>query len=589
MISKLFCFIIFTLGIFIKAQNEFITLWKMDAPLITQMTVPYPVNDQQIWFPGIGENFTVQWEEVGYPQHNGTMTVTSTKQFLIDFGQPLNPSLADVYYKVKISNGSGIFRKMKFGEEEYDATNSTWIWRIYGTNYRLAEILQWGNIVWESMENAFVWCRPLKISATDIPNLSQVTNAAYMFGYANNLEAGTTLPNWDMSSIENFSGMFRSDNFPAALNIFNTNLSNWNVSNATNMSYMFAGRANYNQPMTNWNVSKVTNMEGMFLNCKLFDQPLNHWNVGNVTNFSFMFMDSPLFNQPLNLWNTSSATTFESMFHNDIAFNQPIGNWNTQNVTNMRSMFMTNFGTGSFNQPIDNWNTSSLKNTQQMFLNATFFDQPLNNWNVSNLEIATMMFGGAASFNQPLNLWNTINLKNSMSMFLHATSFNQNLGDWKIPKLTVATGMLSNTAMDCENYSRTLVGWANDPLTPNNINLSPVSPFTYSPQAIPSHNILTSKGWTLNGDAVGECMLLSTNEAHKDLLKIYPNPSHDYVYIQNLEHGSTVTLSSNTGQLISHPKLENEKLDIRHLPKGVYYLQIKKEGIVLKNIKLLKN
>ena len=577
------------MSLFTKAQHEFVTLWKMDSPFITQMTVPYPVNDQQIWIPGIGENFTVQWEEVGYPQHNGTMTnVTSSTQFLVDFGTPLNPNFSDVYYKVKISNGNGVFRKMRFGEIQIDPNTNSEIWRIFGTNYRLMEIQQWGNIAWESMENAFVWCRNLNISATDTPNLSNVTNASYMLGYSNDLVTNNSIANWDTSHIQNFSGMFRTDNFPTATNTFNTNLNSWNVSSATNLSYMFEGRANYNQPLGNWQTNNATNLEGMFMNCSNFNQNLNTWNVGNVTNFSFLFYEASLYNMPLNNWNTSNATTFEGMFQNAKTFNQPIDQWNTANLVSTKSMFMANFGAHQFNQPIGSWNTSNLKTTRMMFINATSFNQPLNTWNTASLEDTWQMFGGASSFNQPLNLWNTSQLKTANFMFMFATSFDQDLGDWNLPNLTGANAIFNNTGMSCENYSKTLRGWANNQNTANNINISPVTNLIYSPMVVADRNLLIGKGWTINGDLQGECMLLGAYESNYSINQIYPNPTSDYIYFTKSDAINNIELYDTTGKLIKSERIKSNKIDISSLPLGVYLLKINFKSNPSETIKVYK-
>ncbi|WP_449401292.1 hypothetical protein [Chryseobacterium wanjuense] len=113
-----FFFILFLIH-FSKAQNEFITIWQPGLPATTPLIVidaPSQATSNQIWFPGIGENYTITWEEVGYPTHNGTMTdVTSTAQVLIDFGNPINPDPATATYRVKASNGNGVFRQIRFG------------------------------------------------------------------------------------------------------------------------------------------------------------------------------------------------------------------------------------------------------------------------------------------------------------------------------------------------------------------------------------------------------------------------------------------------------------------------------------------
>ena len=45
-------------------------------------------------------------------------------------------------------------------------------------------------------------------------------------------------------------------------------------------------------------------------------------------------------------------------------------------------------------------------------------------------------------------------------MISGAAAFNQNLGNWVLDSSVNLTDMLSSSGMDCDNYSRTLAGWA---------------------------------------------------------------------------------------------------------------------------------
>jgi hypothetical protein len=71
--------------------------------------------DNSISFGGTGTNYTISWEEVGYPQHNGVLSVTSNSTIFttISFGTSLNPNPIQATYKVKASNGNGIFYGFK--------------------------------------------------------------------------------------------------------------------------------------------------------------------------------------------------------------------------------------------------------------------------------------------------------------------------------------------------------------------------------------------------------------------------------------------------------------------------------------------
>ncbi|WP_035097394.1 BspA family leucine-rich repeat surface protein, partial [Aquimarina megaterium] len=46
---------------------------------------------------------------------------------------------------------------------------------------KLQTIEQWGDNIWESFESAFFSCKNMTYNATDIPNLSKVTDLRFMF------------------------------------------------------------------------------------------------------------------------------------------------------------------------------------------------------------------------------------------------------------------------------------------------------------------------------------------------------------------------------------------------------------------------
>jgi hypothetical protein len=88
-----------------------------------------------------------------------------------------------------------------------------------------------------------------------------------------------------------------------------------------------------------------------------------------------------------------------------------------------------------------------------------------------------------------------------ISMFGGASSFNQYLDDWALNSVTDLTGMLGACGMDCDHYSRTLIGWAANAATPTGIDLGAYLR-TYGPAAVPARNALLAKGWTIANDAL---------------------------------------------------------------------------------------
>ena len=99
--------------------------------------------------------------------------------------------------------------------------------------YYLVDVCQWGNIEWMDMRAMFKGCTRFNISATDSPDLSQVTSLSEMFRDAESMNA--PLEKWDVSHV-----MYMSDMFWGA-KAFNQPLEKWDVSNVMDMDSMFDG------------------------------------------------------------------------------------------------------------------------------------------------------------------------------------------------------------------------------------------------------------------------------------------------------------------------------------------------------------
>lgn len=504
-----------------KAQNEFITIWQ--PGIITTPTLnvnaPFQANSNQIWFPGTGQNYTISWEEIGFPLHNGTMTnVTSNGQVLIDFGTPSKEDGLNTTYRVKVSNGNGIFQQIKFASHQtFNPIIETHVpnLQMLGSADKLLFIEQWGNIVWTSMNAAFANCQRMQLTATDSPNLTNVIDASLMFYLTNSFSGASSMQNWDTSNIQNFSFMFAKHYItqiyqPATFPFNPPQLSSWYTSSATNLSYMFTGNSYFNQNLNSWNVSNVKNMSWMFAFCS--------------------------------------------------AYNQPLNDWNTSSLQNMHNIFIS---TSSFNQSLSDWNTTNVTNMNRAFANSTQFNQPLNSWNMSNVTTMT-------------------------SIFDNASSFNQSLANWNLASLVSAQGAFANSALDCENYSKTITGWADNPNTANNVSLILISPMKYASNVVDKRNILVNKGWNIVGDSVGSCVLSTSEIKTSENPSIYPNPASDYIYIKNLKNLIIYKIIDVSGRLLKEGKVVSEIVDVSVLPKGNYLLQLITSENTF-NFKFIKN
>lgn len=558
MYKKLLLFVLFIISFqIIQAQNEFITVWKPSfSSSSPSIGIPYSSNENQIWFPGKGTDYNIYWEEIGYPSHNATIpNVSSDYQILIDFGHPLNPIPSDATYRVKISNGTGSFNQIQFRNLQTNTGNPPTY--IVGDIYKILTIEQWGNIKWASMQHAFHQCESLDITATDIPDLSEVTDMSNMFYGCHNLVGNPTINNWDISHVNTLMGTF-------------------------NACYLF------NQPIGNWNTSNVTTMAATFLMAQNFNQPLANWNTAKVENTTTMFFYASEFNQPIGSWNMSSNLQMELMFVSAAKFNQPIGNWNTSNVIDMHAMFQ--FAT-DFDQDISAWNTSNVKLMRSMFFMAEQFNSNISNWNVSKVKDMSDMFAQTKKFNQDISGWDVSSVNNMSNMFNNAEAFNQNLGNWKLNSLQTANNLITNTAISCQNYNSTLYGWSQNQSISNNVNISPVSPLVYStPQAATARDYLINyKGWTITGDTYNqECEShLGTSDIKTDnKISIYPNPATDVIHIKNT-HADHYTILDLAGRVILKGVPVNERINIQPLTPGNYILQLHTKDNI-QNLKFIK-
>ncbi|WKZ24684.1 MAG: BspA family leucine-rich repeat surface protein [Patescibacteria group bacterium] len=198
----------------ITSPNEFIILVKTDnagTSTSTQFTIPTT---------GAGYNYNVDWGD-------GNASTGLTGDYTHTYASAGT-------YKIKIS---GNFPRIYFNNG--------------GDRLKLLEVQNWGNIAWTSMQSAFHGAANMDITATDIPDLSNVTNMEQMIRGCNSLVGNSSFSRWDTSNITNMG-------FNWYTPLFNQDIGDWDVSNVTNMQESFRFATAFNQDIGNWNVSKVS-------------------------------------------------------------------------------------------------------------------------------------------------------------------------------------------------------------------------------------------------------------------------------------------------------------------------------------------
>jgi len=99
---------------------------------------------------------------------------------------------------------SGTFPRIRFGE--FDGVSS---FTASDAAQQIRSIEKWGDNPWTSMSDAFTGCDNLTFNATDVPDLSNVTDMSAMFVGAS---FNGDLSKWDVSKVANMFAMFSDNN-----------------------------------------------------------------------------------------------------------------------------------------------------------------------------------------------------------------------------------------------------------------------------------------------------------------------------------------------------------------------------------------
>ena len=282
--TAILLFTIFTFILFstVQAQMDtthFVTTWQTDSAGFSNDSAIFIEVDTSYTY-----NFDIDWDNDGIFD-----TIGVDSSILIQYPRPGT-------YTVRIR---GIYPSIYFSSTGFFPTT---------VNYdqdKLISIDQWGNNPWQSLSSAFLNCSNLTNSATDTPNLNNVTNLYEMFSGASSFNAD--LSNWNVSTITSMAYMFQ------AAFAFNGNITNWDVSNVRDMNAMFADAYNFNQDVTTWDVSSVYSTDLMFAN-SAFNQDISNWNLSAVIDISAMFLFARQFNQDISNWDIPNVRSMVSLF-----------------------------------------------------------------------------------------------------------------------------------------------------------------------------------------------------------------------------------------------------------------------------------
>jgi len=169
---------------------------------------------------------------------------------------------------------------------------------------KLVDVIQWGDVEWESMVLSFQQWKGEKFSATDLPRTEKVTN---MFG------------------------MFRKAEF-------------------------------FNDDLSQWDVSQVVTMDDMFKGAKSFNGDLSQWDVSNLESANGMFREARAFNSDISLWNTENLREMFQMFRVADGFDHNLGNWNMRSASNMvEALNGVGLSVANYDRTLIGWSRQNLR------------------------------------------------------------------------------------------------------------------------------------------------------------------------------------------------------------------------------------
>ncbi len=478
---------------------------------------------------------------------------------------------------------------------------------------RLVDIEQWGSVMWTSMQNAFQGCCYLDCTATDIPDLSHVSNINFMFDSCVQFSGNASMANWNTSNITNMYGVFHN-----AYN-FNQPIGNWNTSNVLDMALMFYHASSFNQPIGNWNTSNVLDMAGMFSLAYAFDQPVANWNTSNVVDMSAMFYHATHFNQYLGDWHFNMNVMLNYMLDSSgvdcSMYSAILHGWAVNNTTpmyielgaaNLKHLLYAqaerNFLVNAKGWIIDgdtmynNCCTMQVDTIVQSGCNPFFFNGQLCNYTGIYYDTVMTVSGCDSLITLDLTVNRTTDTLNQSDCYTYF--FN------------------GQTLTGSGTYYDTLVNAVGcDSLIVLNLTINPVNTFVtqtgnfFSANATgatyqwlscnPYQEIIGETNQTFTATANGNYAVVVTENGCTDTsacytvigigindvnllahIELYPNPAHDQLQLQSstILQNAEITVWNMMGQtLLSDKNIsgKNYVIDLTSLAAGNYYIQVR--------------
>ena len=299
--------------------TDFITTWKTDNPGTsnsTSITIPT--------YPGETYNYDIDWDNDGvYDETGVTGDITHDYGTAGTYTISIRGEFPRIYF-----NNEGDKDKLLSVDQWGNIAWTSMEKAFYGCSnleITISASPDLTNVT--DLSYMFANCTIFNAGVGDW-DVSNITNMSHML--ENCTAFNKYLGDWDMGSVTDISYLL------AGCSSFNGFIGNWNLVNVTDMNHLFYA-CPFNKYIGDWETTNVTNMSHMF-EASGFKKYIGNWDTSSVTDMSYMFKDSD-YSKYVGDWDTANVTDMSHMFENCSEYNKYSGNWDTSNVTNMSYMF----------------------------------------------------------------------------------------------------------------------------------------------------------------------------------------------------------------------------------------------------------
>ncbi|WP_432412021.1 BspA family leucine-rich repeat surface protein [Rasiella sp. SM2506] len=313
-----------------------------------------------------------------------------------------------------------------------------------GDKDKIISVEAWGTNAWTSMANAFDGCSNLNITATDVPDLSLVTNMISMFKNATSFNA--LIGGWNITNVQNMEQFFNG--VTLSEENYEHILMGWSAQTVQNEVTFDAGNTStYCFGVEGKEILATTFMWNIIdggLDCS--DEFITLWKTDNPGTSANDAINIPTTGAGYDYSVDWGDNAMDSNLMGDGAHTYPMaGTYKVKIRGDFPRIFFNGGGDKDKITSVVQWGSNAWTSMENAFdgcsnIAISAIDEP----NLTGVTALSFMFQDA------------VNL-----------SINNNIGSWDVSTITAMDGMFANVTLPTSIYDALLVGWEAQTLQTN--------------------------------------------------------------------------------------------------------------------------